>query len=119
MGHIRGKLDLSQFKHSLLTGKNKEGKAIKGIFIPIDENFLFKGKNGNIYFDFIGFDAPKPEFKQTHSIKQSFAKDKFTKEELSKMPFFGSLDAAGTTGGEAAPQRTDAPMEMNVDDLPF
>ena len=93
MAHIKGKVNLAKFKSVLMTGKGKSG-PVEGIFIPIKLNKLFKGKDGNLYFNFIGFETPESKF-GTHMIKQSFSKeerDAMTEDEQKGQPIFGNIE---------------------------
>jgi len=119
MSTIGGKIDLSQLKHVLMTKKGKSG-MVEGIFIPIEQNDLFKGKNNNVYLDIICFDAVNKEYKQTHAIKQSFPKDKYTKDELKEKPFLGSLNVdLFANKNEASPNNPVDDVLAENDDLPF
>ncbi|MBE9490868.1 MAG: hypothetical protein IMY67_11280 [Bacteroidetes bacterium] len=116
---IGGKLNLAMLKHVIMektSAKNKK-KKIKGIFIPIEENDLFLSEKGNVFLDIIAFDSVNEEYKQTHAVKQSFDKDKYTKEELREKPYLGSLNA-NIGGGEATPQAAGAEVGED-DDVPF
>ena len=118
---ISGKIDLTQLVHVVMEKKGKSG-MVKGLFIPITANDLFEGKNGNVYLDIIAFDADKPEYKQTHALKQSFAKDRYTKEELSAKPFLGHLNAKMGAPSEQAPNNASKGIVLSEEDeadLPF
>ncbi|HBD93529.1 MAG TPA: hypothetical protein DC057_05095 [Spirochaetia bacterium] len=119
MSIITGKIDLSQLKHVLMEKKGKT-EMVEGIFIPLKVNDLFKGKNGNIYMDIIAFDSVNEEYKQTHAVKQSFPKDKYTKEELSAKPFLGHLNTEFGGAREPKPNNV-APGTVitEAQDLPF
>lgn len=46
-----GGIALSKLKHVIMTKKNKKGKKIKGLFIPIEQNYLVEGKEGAVYMN--------------------------------------------------------------------
>lgn len=117
---IGGKIDLTQLKHVVMEVDGEKGQ-VKGLFIPIEANDLFEGKNGNVYLDIIAFDSVNNEYKQTHAVKQSFPKDKYTKEQMKDFPFIGHLNTKiGGAGGEATPSNA-APgvVVKKGDKVPF
>lgn len=116
---IGGKIDLTQLKHVALEMDGEKGK-VKGLFIPIEANDLFEGKKGNVYLDIICFDQVNDEYKQTHAVKQSFPKDKYTKDELKEKPYLGHLNAKIGGGGESAPNNAKAGVTLGTTDkVPF
>jgi hypothetical protein len=84
------KLDLAKFWGATVT-TTKSGKEV--LVIPIDENFLVKGKNGAVY---AGFQATERKqagtYGDTHYIKPKFNKENFAKltdEQRNSIPFIG------------------------------
>jgi len=94
MSFFKLSINLSAFKHVLMTKKGKNGQDVKGIFIPIEINKIKPSKDGkNIYANFIAFELKQPKDWGTHMIKQSFSKeerDKMTEEEQREQPIFGN-----------------------------
>jgi len=101
---ISGRINLAKFKHVLTKKKNKAGEEVDCIVIPIDMNELFMSDSGNVFLDIVAFDSDKPEYKQTHAVKQSIPKEKrdsMSEEEKNSYPFIGHLNSK--YGLEAAP----------------
>lgn len=113
---ISGKINLTKFKHAIITRKTKSGEEIEGIFIPIEMNDLFKSEKGNVFLDIVAFDSVNKQYKQTHAVKQSLPKEKYeamSEEERKQTPFLGHLNT--DTGREEAAPSTQ--MEDSFEDL--
>ena len=121
MSRIRGKLNLAALKSVVTEVTGKEGKKLKALIIPIEENHLFLSKQGSVYLDVICFESDKiPEF--THSVKQSLPKeirDKMSKEEQNAMPFLGNLELMTPNADSGQTKSQDLPPAPNLTDLPF
>ena len=123
MGIVTGKVKLTALKHIIQKRKNKEGKDIDCILIPIAANHLYYNADKQIVsLDIIAFDSLKPEFKQTHSMKQSFSKEELERQKAAEeqTPFLGSLNT--DFGGASAPASGNAAPGVVVgddDDVPF
>ncbi len=96
---------------------------IECLIIPIDQNHLVKGEKG-IYLDMQAYELKekKADRKDTHLIKQGFAKEVFdamTDEEKKATPILGNLVVWG--------YQEPAPVNVEIvetqpgtdDDLPF
>lgn len=123
MSTISGQITLSALKHVIMTKKGKTGD-VTGIFIPIDVNNLYHGvEKGVVKMDIIAFDQNKPEYKQSHTIKQSLPKEVLEKLKAAeiKTPFIGKLNTAFGSANGAAPVANAAPAVVlgEDDDLPF
>jgi hypothetical protein len=119
--NISGKLNLLMLKGAVKKMKAQSGE-IDCLIIPIDQNNLFRGEKG-IYLDLIAFELNKKQenSKDTHLVKQSFSKEfreKFSKEELDKMPILGNLSVWGENIPQTEPLTSSEPINEN-DDLPF
>lgn len=121
------KLNLTQLAHVRRKMKNKDGKEIDVLIIPIKKNQLFVGEKG-VYFDLQAWALKSidQEKKQTHIIKQKFAKevyDKFTEDQKKAIPIMGSgLDWSKITPQEPEPNAlptAEIPSSGDEDDLPF
>ena len=121
---IKGKFNLAAFKHVFMKKKNKEGKEITGIFIPLEANSLFHSEKGGVYFDMVAFQMKQAKDYATHIIKQSFNKEtreKMSDEEKQNQPIFGNLQV---NDGQPQAENNNAggsqvyDSEAN-DDLPF
>jgi len=90
---ITGSINLTAFKNVLMKKKNREGKEVIGIFIPLDANDLVL-KDKAVYFNIVAFEMKEAKEWATHLVKQSLKKEKrekMTKEEQNAMPLFGNL----------------------------
>ena len=134
MGNISIKLNLSQLKNVVREMPGKDGKKIKCLIIPIDENQLFTGEKG-IYLDITAIEIKdRSKFsdtqKDTHLLKQSFSKaiyDEMSEEKRTAMPILGNAIQWGRK--EPEPQTSNDLSESAVDqynanseeesDLPF
>jgi len=119
---IGGKINLAKLTHVLMEKQGKTG-MVKGLFIPISQNNLFEGKDGNVYLDLIAFELKEPKDGQTHLVKQSLPKevrDKMTKEEQDAQPIIGNLNANIGSGGNSQPANAQPGVVLGEsDDLPF
>lgn len=132
MANISLKVNLRQLKHVQREMNNKDGKKIKVLIIPIEENDLFQGEKG-VYFDMTAIEIKdRSKFaadqKDTHLVKQSLPKAKYdamSDEQKKAMPILGNAILWGRQ--EAAPQESGELSESDVnkfaeedhDDLPF
>lgn len=118
---ITGKINLAALKHVAMEKKGKSG-MVKGMFIPIEANNLFKSeKSGAVYLDIVAWDLKEPQEHSTHLVKQSLPKDvreKMSKEEISKMPIIGNLNIS-TGYAEANNDAGNGQTFDENDDLPF
>lgn len=111
--NISIKIDLQKFKGATVmpVGKNQT----ECIVIPVEMAGLFKGAKG-IYADLtaIPLSAPKADSKDTHLVKQSFGKEKFTamtEDEKKAIPIMGNAIVWGDGGSNtpAAPAAATPP----------
>ena len=49
MENITGSIDLTKFKNVRTSMKRKDGSIVKGVFIPITENYLVEGEKGGVF----------------------------------------------------------------------
>lgn len=121
IGNLKMKIILSGLKHVVRQEKRKDGSMVECLIIPIDQNYLYRGKDGAMYLDLTAIEStspPKEGFKDTHFIKQSLPKevyDKLTDEERKATPIMGNLfpwSAMGSSAPQVVNQNED-------DDLPF
>ncbi len=119
---IGGKLNLAMLKHVVMEKKGQSG-MVKGLFIPVEANHLFEGKDGNFYLDVVAFDLKNATKDQTHLVKQYLHKDvreKMTKEELEAMPIIGSLNVSIGGGASQTPNNPKQGVVLGEEDvLPF
>ena len=121
MGNISTKLNLAGLKHSRMNMKGQSG-MIDCIIIPIEANRLFKGEKG-LYLDLTHIEIKDrskqaTDQKDTHLIKQSFAKEVYeamSEEERKSYPILGNSIVWGQNSNEP----NLAPPIEEGDDLPF
>lgn len=121
MANISVKLNLAGLKHSRKVLKGQSGE-IDCLIIPINENRLYIGEKG-LYLDLTCIEIKDrskqaPDQKDTHLIKQSFAKEVYeamTEDERKSYPILGNAILWGSNPNE--PQLTEPIGEH--EDLPF
>lgn len=127
---LSGSIALTKLKHHMLTLKGKEGKPVKGIFIPVDpnHNILTKGKEDTWYLDIrVMVRDEADQYDQHGFISQSVPgkiyKDatEQQKEEFKKLPILGNLkdfsDNRDNEGNMGNATLEEIPEENG--DLPF
>jgi hypothetical protein len=121
-----GSIALTKLVHVVMKKKNKKGKEIKGLFIPIKENHLVEGKEGAVYMAVnVVTKSPQDDFGQNGFISQnggkkwSEASDK-EKEEYRNLPILGNIkdfeDSKGTSSNDTSGSKGEVDED---DDLPF
>ena len=118
---ITGKLNLAALKHVVFEQKGKSG-MVKGIFIPIEANTLFEGKEGAVYLDLVAFEMKEKKDYATHIVKQNFSKEvreKMSDEEKSAQPILGNLNADSGAPREANNNPEPGAVFTPEKDLPF
>jgi hypothetical protein len=121
---INGSINLAALKYVIMEKKGKEGKPLKGMFIPIEANRLQEHSSGGIYLNVVAFEMKDPKDWATHIVKQSFTKkerEAMGEDELSSLPILGNIKVSD--GTPPAQDNNAAPGEV-VDadgdsDLPF
>ena len=121
---ITGSINLAALKYVLMEKKGKEGKSIKGMFIPIEANNLQEHEKGGIYLNIVAFDMKEPKDWATHIVKQSLKKEvreAMSEEEQKAIPILGNLKDVSSeptaTDNKASDEVFDA--ESDDGDLPF
>lgn len=94
MANISIKLNLKQLKHVEKEITGKGGKKVKCLIIPIVENRIYEGEKGS-YLDITAIEIKNKtgDSKDTHLLKQNFAKEvyeKMTDEEKKAEPILGN-----------------------------
>lgn len=121
---ITGRLNLAALTHVKMECPGKNG-LVKGIFIPLEINNLFEGKEdkgGNIYIDIVAFEMKDKKDYATHIVKQSLSKEKreaMTKEQLDAMPILGNLKSVESAPVEANNNPNPGQVFTPTNDLPF
>ena len=126
MSNITGSINLSKLKSALMKIKNKKGDLVECVVIPINDNYLVKGKEGGVYLNIIGYDMEqKPNRKDTHMVKQSVPKEhfeKFTDEQKKEVPILGNMilwGSANETQNNSFEADSDSEPQQDDDSLPF
>jgi hypothetical protein len=116
MTRINLKINISNLKSVTQWQKGETG-PVECLIIPIDANYLFRGKSG-LYLDLTAFEIrnPKEGQKDTHVIKQSLPKEVYetlTDEEKKAMPIMGNAMVMDVQGSNMPPTLDEG------SDLPF
>lgn len=97
--------------------KDKDGKQIDCLVIPIKLNNLFVSENNEIFLNMVAWESDKLKNEQTHLLKQSLPKDivdKMSEDDKKQMPIMGNVKPL---------KKKEAEMETysqeQVNDLPF
>ena len=92
---ITGSINLAALKNAVIEVPTKDGKKVKGIFIPLDSNSLEVHTNGNIYMSIVAFENKTPNDFSTHMVVQSYKKEVREKMKLDgiQSPILGNLTA--------------------------
>lgn len=120
MGNISIKLNLNQLKHVEREMNGKDGKKIKCLIIPLEENNIFQGEKGN-YLNLTAIEIKdrskfSADQKDTHLIKQDIPKEKYeqmNEEEKKSLPIIGNAILWGRV--EPQPQISEALSDSAVD----
>lgn len=120
-----GSIALSKLKHVIMTKKGKKGD-VRGLFIPIKENFLVEGKEGAVYMAVnVITKSPQDEFGQNGFISQngnkkwSEASEK-EKEKFKALPILGNIKNFEDTQSSGSSDASGKAGEVSEDDdLPF
>ena len=122
-----GSIALSKLKHVIMKKKGKKGKDIKGIFIPLKENYLIEGNEGAVYMNVnVIAKSPQDDFGQNGFISQNGNKkwsEASEKEQdaFKALPILGNIknfeDSKG--GNDTSGKQGDQDEYEEDDDLPF
>ena len=97
MSNFNLKIDLSKFWGAKVI-TTKSGQEV--IVIPIEENFLVKGKNGSVNANLQATERKQVgQYGDSHFIKPRFSKDAYaslSEEQRNSIPFLGSVYAQPT-----------------------
>lgn len=122
---ISGSINLAALKNAVIEVPTKDGKKVKGIFIPFEANSLELHANKGVYCSIVAFENKTPNDFSTHMVVQSFKKEvrEANKAAGIQSPILGNLTvksqepAAQVNTDESI--STDAGAGVSVDDLPF
>jgi len=125
--NLSGSIALTKLKHVIMEKKGKSG-MVKGLFIPIDVNYLKTDKNGALYINInVVVNDEANEYKQHGFISQQGNKkwgdcSDEEKETFKKLPYLGNLkDFSGdrTANDNSGAASTEQFSADGDDDLPF
>ena len=121
-----GSLALTKLIHVRMEVKGKSGKMVKGIFIPVEENYLVEGKENALYMPIRAIVKDTQDDRgQNGFISQSVDTKVYKeatdaqKETFKKMPILGNLKDFSEGGNDNAGQKSDQIFTPQSDDLPF
>lgn len=121
-----GSIALTKLTHVVMKKKNKKGKEIIGLFIPVKENYLVEGKEGAYYMSVnVVTKTPQDDYGQNGFISQngnkkwSEASEK-EKEAFKTLPILGNIknfeDSQNSSSNDTSGSKGDIDED---DDLPF
>ena len=123
-----GSLALSKLKHVIMKKKNKKGKKIKMICIPIEANFLIEGKDNAVYMPIRVIAKNEEDQYGNHGfISQSVdskawkAADDELQDEMRKTPILGNIkdwEFEKGSSNDSSGSMSDGEIDED-DDLPF
>lgn len=121
-----GSIALTKLVHVVMTKKNKKGKEVKGLFIPIKENHLVEGKEGAVYMALnVVTKSPQDDYGQNGFISQNGGKkwseaSEKEKEAYKALPILGNIKDFEDSKGSSSNDTSGAKGEIDEDDdLPF
>ena len=104
--NLNGSIALTKLKHVRMEADGQNGK-VDGLFIPIDANFLIKGKNDAVYVDLTVFiNDEEDDYGNIASIKQNgkiqgkkwAEMSEEEKKTIKELPYLGNLkDFSGSS----------------------
>lgn len=126
MANYSIKLDLMKLRNSFVeTTKDREGKEVKCLVIPIEDSDLYLGEKG-CYLNLTAYETKASKYGETHFVKQNFSKEfsrRASQEYLKNRPFFGNLIEekpkyqSNYEKNQSQPQYT--PKNDTIDNLPW
>ena len=125
MTSFSGKFNLLKFKNSCIVSVKGKSETKRGVFIPIDDNNLFISADDDLkpkgaYIDFTAWENQQPgRYGDTHSIRQSLAKEVRDREELKAVPYFGNMKPYTVENAAKSVEAPAAQVDEGLDDLPF
>lgn len=117
-----GSLALTKLVHVKFKMKGKSGNDVEGLFIPIDANYLVKGKPDNegntpIYMPIrVITKSEQDQYGQNGFVSQSVDSKKGV---LKKLPILGNIKDFSGGGNDATGAASDQTFDEDSNDLPF
>jgi hypothetical protein len=125
-----GQIALTKFKSAVISVNNKQGKPVRGVFIPIEANHLYEG-NKHIYASVGVTMHDRDQYENDGFISQQVSADMYKKaddqrkEEFNNLPILGNVKKSvgvdsGSDDFEATPKVvSDNSSIDDSDDMPF
>ena len=124
---LDGSMALTKLQHVIVNKKNKKGKKIKCILLPVAANYMFEGKDGALYLNIrMNLKDGEDDFGQhgfvSHVVPSNLYKEASDeeKEKMKKTPILGGLkdwefestsnDSSGSMASEAIDEDDDLPF---------
>ena len=121
-----GSIALSKLTHVRMKKKNKKGKKIDCIVIPVKQNYLVEGKEGALYLPITVVTKEfRDEYDQNGFIGQSVSSEVWRaasdelKEEIKALPIIGNIKNWESSGGGNDASGSVSDEIDDDDDLPF
>lgn len=121
-----GGIALTKLKHVIMTKKGKKGKKVKGLFIPIEQNYLVEGKEGAVYMNInVIARSEQDEYGQNGFIAQNGNKpwskcSDEEKETFKSLPILGNIKNFESEKSSESKDTSGSMGEFDEDDdLPF
>jgi hypothetical protein len=119
---LSGSITLTKLKSVITEKTGKDGKPVKGIFIPFDANYITVKEKAAYLNIRVGMHSEPDQFDQDAMITQNVPSNVYKeateeqKEEFKKLPILGNL-RDWSSGGNS--ENDSAPEVGEDDDLPF
>lgn len=126
---LNGSIALTKLVHVKMEKKGKSG-MVKGLFIPIDVNYLESDEKGAVYLPVrVRVTDAQDEYKQNGFISKSIGsttyknasdekKEMFKEKQNEITPILGSIKDFSNSGGETSGAASEETFSED-DDLPF
>lgn len=126
MEDFKIKLNLKKLVNTGVMNVKGQNSAKRCVVIPIDDNFIYEGQNGNLYLSLRAVTLKNPQ-EDTHFIKVAVPKaayEKMTDEHRKNIPIIGNMSPATQQPQQAAqqsaqPTQTAVQAETTDEPLPF
>lgn len=125
MEDFKIKLNLKKLVHTGVMNVKGQNSAKRCVVIPIDDNFIYEGQNGNLYLSLRAVTLKNPQ-EDTHFIKVAVPKaayEKMTDEHRKNIPIIGNMSPATQQPQQTAQQSAQptqiAVAETTDEPLPF
>lgn len=123
MEDFKIKLNLKKLVNTGVMNVKGQNSAKRCVVIPIDDNFIYEGQNGNLYLNLRAVTLKNPQ-EDTHFIKVAVPKaayEKMTDEHRKNIPIVGNMSpATQQQAAQKSAQPTQTAVAETTDEpLPF